>query len=257
MAQKRAVVVGINDYPGSGADLQGCVNDALDWMAVLQERGYEVQALFNSTATRHAILSALTAAAMASKRGDRLVFTFSGHGTWVPDRNGDESDGRDEALVCFDYRDGGLLLDDTLHTVLDTPSGVRQVTIADACHSGTVSRFMGDATTDKTPRFLPPATFLSGPELARAERAQRSRVTSPSRPGGVLLSGCADHEISFDVSDGRPHGAFTKAAISSLPEARTYAGWMRAIRKQLPSFELPQTPQLTAVGAQRYWKPLR
>ncbi len=259
MAQERAyraVVVGINDYPGTGADLRGCVNDALDWTAALQARGYEVQALFNDTATKHAIISALTAAVMASKRGDRLVFTFSGHGTWVPDRDGDETDRRDEALVCHDYQNGGLLLDDTLHAILDAPAGVRKVTISDSCHSGTVSRFMAEREVDRMARFLPPAAFLDGTDLARAEQVQHARATSLSRPGSVLLAGCKDEEVSYDVGGERPHGAFTKAAISSLDDAKSYAGWMRAIRKQLPSEDLPQTPQLSATATQRYWKPL-
>ncbi len=255
MPQKRAVVVGINDYPDTGADLQGCVNDALDWSNALQERGYQVNALFNSTATRHAILTALTAAVMDSKRGDRLVFTFSGHGTWVPDRDGDEADGRDEALVCYDFREGGLLLDDSLHTVLDTPAGVRTVVLSDSCHSGTLSRFMGEPVVAR-PRFLPPATFLEGSALQAAERVQHVRSTSPSRACAVLLAGCADHEYSYDVGGPRPHGAFTDAALRALPEAKSYAGWMRAIRKQLPSESTPQTPRLTANLTQRYWKPL-
>ncbi len=28
---KRALCVGINDYPGTNSDLSGCVNDAEDW----------------------------------------------------------------------------------------------------------------------------------------------------------------------------------------------------------------------------------
>ena len=32
---KRALCVGINDYPVAGADLKGCVNDAKAWAALL------------------------------------------------------------------------------------------------------------------------------------------------------------------------------------------------------------------------------
>ena len=39
---KRALCVGINDYPVKGADLKGCVNDAKAWAAVLVDRfGFE------------------------------------------------------------------------------------------------------------------------------------------------------------------------------------------------------------------------
>ena len=34
---KRALCVGINDYPVRGADLKGCVNDAKAWARLLGE----------------------------------------------------------------------------------------------------------------------------------------------------------------------------------------------------------------------------
>ena len=39
---KRALCMGINNYPGTGMDLQGCVNDATDWAAELTARGFQV-----------------------------------------------------------------------------------------------------------------------------------------------------------------------------------------------------------------------
>ncbi|MGE5839594.1 MAG: caspase family protein, partial [Deltaproteobacteria bacterium] len=37
---KRALCIGINDYPGTGSDLAGCVNDANDWAVLLKKRGF-------------------------------------------------------------------------------------------------------------------------------------------------------------------------------------------------------------------------
>jgi len=47
---KHALTVGINDYPGSDMDLAGCVNDAKDWRALLESRGYFLQRLSPSEA---------------------------------------------------------------------------------------------------------------------------------------------------------------------------------------------------------------
>jgi hypothetical protein len=47
-----------------------------------------------------------------------LFFQYSGHGTPVQDKNGDEADGQDEALYLYD----GVLLDDELHEILTTIS---------------------------------------------------------------------------------------------------------------------------------------
>ena len=39
---KKALCIGINDYPGTDSDLSGCVNDANDWAAELGGRGFAV-----------------------------------------------------------------------------------------------------------------------------------------------------------------------------------------------------------------------
>jgi hypothetical protein len=35
--QENTLCVGINDYPGDGSDLNGCVNDAHAWAALLTD----------------------------------------------------------------------------------------------------------------------------------------------------------------------------------------------------------------------------
>jgi hypothetical protein len=55
---KRALCVGINDYPGADMDLNGCVNDAMDWQSLLESRGYQVTRLLDSEATRGAAQAA-------------------------------------------------------------------------------------------------------------------------------------------------------------------------------------------------------
>ena len=95
----RALCVGINDYPGSNMDLAGCVNDAKDWQALLEQRGYRVDALHDGEATRARIVEALKAVIGQAGDDDSLVFTFSGHGSWLPDDDRDEPDARDE-MMC-------------------------------------------------------------------------------------------------------------------------------------------------------------
>jgi len=47
---KHALCVGINKY-GSGSDLAGCVNDANDVQAALEQRGFDVISLLDADAT--------------------------------------------------------------------------------------------------------------------------------------------------------------------------------------------------------------
>lgn len=266
MARRRlALCVGINDYPGTDADLAGCVNDALDWELALVRRGYETTLLLDGAATKGAVVAALAEMVGQARYGDRVVFQYSGHGTWLPDRDGDEADSRDEALVMHDFREGGLLVDDELQAILGMARfGVRRLILSDSCHSGSVSRFMATGHDPvlmrgalPKPRFLPPASFLEGPALELAEVVQHAPARGVSRPGTVLISGCADTEYSYDASfGGRPNGAFTKRALEVLDIAETkgFAAWHRAIREVLPNTSHPQTPQLTAKVHQRGWR---
>jgi hypothetical protein len=38
-----ALCIGLNDYPGTGSDLAGCVNDANDWAEELTKREFDVE----------------------------------------------------------------------------------------------------------------------------------------------------------------------------------------------------------------------
>lgn len=72
--------------------------------------------------------------------GDSLVFYYAGHGSHVPDNNGDEKDGYDEALCPVDYKVSGKILDDEINAaiVAPLPHGVILHSIMDTCFSGTL-----------------------------------------------------------------------------------------------------------------------
>ena len=251
---KRALCVGINDYPGTYMDLAGCVNDAKDWEALLKARGYTVERLHDAGATRARILAGLETLIGGSASGDSLVFTFSGHGSWLPDDDSDEPDARDEMMCPHDVMKEQYVLDDDLHAVFSTRTeGARLYVIADCCHSGTVVRYAGSpAQPDSAPvraRFLPPYLFARGNRSM--ERAIDLAASTPARTKltypALLFSGCQDTEFSYDTSfNGRPNGAFTRVAIEALadPAVATPRDLHDAIRKRLPSPSLPQTPQL-------------
>ena len=280
--------IGLN-YPGTSAELAGCVNDARDWQDLAVELGYRPLTILEPS--RAALLGALEGAVGRLRYGDRLLVTYSGHGSWVPDRDGDEPDGRDEALVPSDYRTTGLLLDDELLDVWTRiPFGARVVFVSDSCHSGSVTRFasldpaavgrrdVGPAAYERSAlsriphianaRFLPPAEVLlpdPGPELERLERAAALPVAGKPRPSRVaLLSGCRDDEVSYDATiDGRPRGAASWAYLAALRSlARptsttrpTLAAWhAEATRLLVGTPYEAQHPQLSATSWQaRAW----
>ena len=106
--KKLALCIGINIY-GFGNDLSECVNDAEGWTQAaiskahsLTGQSFEVVTLTDRQATVSNVVAEIQRMNAVAKKGDSLLLTFSGHGTQVPDENGDEPDGMDEAICLLD-----------------------------------------------------------------------------------------------------------------------------------------------------------
>ncbi len=268
---KLALCIGINNYPGTDSDLEGCVNDATDWAAALAKRGYSVANLLDRKATGKTMRSEIRDLVTSAKSGDRVVVQYSGHGSFVPDDDGDEPDGTDECLCPYDVYTKGEITDDELFDLFSLrKAGVRLLMISDSCHSGSVARFApirtpptarGAHPPQRTVRFLPPAAFQKGKALARlgTRRARRSS-SPPGRYAALLMAGCQDTEYSFDAYfNGRPNGAFTFVALKALaglPAKATYRQWYAAIRTALPSRQYAQTPNLYGSSTMKGWRVL-
>ncbi len=266
MSSKRAVCIGINDYPGTNLDLFGCVNDANDWSEVLTQRGFACEILLDSAATGSAIRKKLTHLANISEPGDIVVIVYAGHGSVVSDQDGDESDGLDECWCPYDVTTQGVITDDELNEVYgQRKSGVRWILISDSCNSGTVSRRsalddmpLGRAAKTQVvrSRFLPPNLCASKTAAVQSDQAiRRFRASAPGRRGAMLLAACREDQESMDAwFDGRPNGAFTYSALKALSELEPdadYETWFNQIRRYLPSQRFPQEPSLFDVANRR------
>lgn len=260
MNKKYALCVGLN-YEGTPNRLSGCINDAHDWRDLLASAGYEVVVLTDGAgsagpATRDGIMAVLEEAVGKLGWGDRLVFTYSGHGTWVPDGDGDELDRRDEALCPSDFVQGRLITDDLLQRTFSRARiGAGMLVLSDSCHSGTVSRFTG-VVRPGLPRFVSPAAFTDLTPTRAAELEREVSAVSPRRTAS-LISGCDDPEYSYDAwFGGRANGAFSRVAIDTYKHGATLASWHRAIRSRLPNDVYDQTPQISATTYRRYSRAL-
>jgi hypothetical protein len=271
MMARKALCIGINDYPGTDSDLAGCVNDAGDWTTVLKDRGFSVKKMLNRQATAKQMRKAIESLVMDAKKGDSVVIQYSGHGSFVPDVDGDEPDGTDECLCPYDVRKSGPITDDELNEIFSQlERGVRLLMISDSCHSGTVTRFapittpptaMGKNAPQRTVRFLPPTVYLPKREVSKLGlRRPIRRASPPGRYGALLMSGCQDVEYSYDAYfRGRPNGAFTFVAIQALEKLRpgaTYSDWFKEIHRTLPSRQYPQSPKLYGSASMKRWKVL-
>lgn len=232
---KRAVCIGINNYPGIFNDLKGCVNDAKDWSALLQELGFDISLILDSQATRQNVKAALQGLVNATNAGDIAVLTYSGHGTQVVDSSSDEGDPCDEAICLYD----GNVIDDELRVILQgLHPQATLVVISDSCFSGSVTRIAGE---NAIPRFIPPKVSTVG------RTARRSFLLPEANMPEILITGCSDSEYSYDAEfDSRPNGAMTALALRVIrqnPNA-TYREFHTGLRALLPSEDYPQSPQL-------------
>jgi len=255
---KKALCIGINNYRGKSNDLRGCINDAKDWSGLLttQYNFDEVEILTDNKATIPTVTKKWLKLIEEAKDGDTIVLTYSGHGTTVRDKNGDEADRRDEAICLYD----GNMIDDTIRGIFNKrKEGVKLVFISDSCHSGTVSRsfiesLYGNDEYSK-PRYLPPEDDFNAFDLASIPVAERA-IFQPTQNdmNHVLISGCLPTEYSYDARlNGAYHGAMTFNAIKILkanPKI-TYADFYAKLRKALPSRNYRQTPQLEGLEANK------
>lgn len=243
MAAKKALCVGINNYPGAGNDLRGCVNDANAWKSLLRDHfdfaENNINLIFDAEATKENILNGLRGLVDGSEAGDVLVFTNSSHGTYIADSSGDEE--YDEAVCAVDVN----ILDDELREIFSqVPDGVYLTVILDNCHSGTGTR----ATPTDKKRFMSPAE-RGLPVIEKFENAKpRAGNFDESAMKEILLSGCKADEVSWDVQiGGNFHGAMTYCAIEVIKAANfqiTYANLHTHLGELLETRGYEQTPQL-------------
>ncbi len=253
---KKAVCVGINDYPGGYNDLRGCINDADDWADLLgNDYNFNtVKQLKNGEATMAAIKASLEDLVTGASDGDVLAFTYSGHGTWEYDNiDPDESDNRDEALCAHD----GNILDDEIRKIIrKLETNAILTIISDSCHSGSVSRsrlmherdvgVVRAADNVPKPRYMPPAN--DDVALRTFMIPVRRRVFYPETDmKEVLVTGCNALEYSYDAYiNGRFNGAMTALSIELIKgnPGISYQEFHRKLRQLLPTTQYPQSPQL-------------
>lgn len=233
----KALYVGINDYSPTGSggpDLNGCVNDMADVAWTLHRLGIvqlikpNVRVLANENATRENIQNGLKWLLKDAKPGDLRVFSYSGHGSYMADVSGDESDGKDETICPHDFATAGMIRDDELGDAFSVlPDGVNLEVIFDSCHSGTATRMLPVASGGNylADRYVqPPAedfvfaeAFPGLPTRTRIASPVQEREIKPSRMKHVLWSACRDHQVCQEADiGGTIRGVFTYAFCKEL-----------------------------------------
>ncbi len=156
--KRKAVLIGINDYPDKESRLEGCVNDVFRMSEVLQEFGFapeEIRVALDKNAKADDIRERLDWLLHDARPGDLRFFFYSGHGAQLGTSHSDyELDESDECLVPYDF-------DWTLETAYSDKEflqlyaqlslDVNFISVFDCCHSGGMTRGNGSRPKGLTP----------------------------------------------------------------------------------------------------------
>lgn len=237
---KKALIIGIN-YRNTSAELQGCINDAKNLRQFLIDKNYftsseiylmdDSQRLWKRPTKLNIMRQLAELVKFANKNKTKqveLFLSYSGHGSNVLDRNGDEADSLDEVIVPCDYRIFGVIKDDDLkkYFINQLGSNVKLTVLCDSCNSGTILDL----------KYNP----LSENDVP-AENA------SDSKCDVMCISGCRDDQTSADAFiDNKFQGAMTASFIQAYTDGISYNSLITNMRSWLVANEYTQVPQLSS-----------
>jgi len=262
MAKGMSLHIGVNEvdpgHYGTDGALALCETDAKDMQQIAKAMKFGDEILLTKKATRDAVTTGIKQAAAALSSGDLFLISYAGHGSQVPDTNGDESDGRDETWCLYD----GMMIDDELKALWKTfKPGVRVLVLSDSCHSGTVSRapdWMSPVDTSSlVPRYLPEEVSFRAfrtnrgfydDVMKKLQELLKQAATQPSAADTsvLLLAGCQDNQKSYEKGS---NGMFTSALLSVWNEGMfkgNYDSFHSSISGRMPSY---QSPNIDKQGA--------
>jgi len=223
---KKALLVGINNYPDPDNQLNGCINDITDMADFLcRERQFkmaDVRLLSDGRATKANIIERLNWLVNGAKAGDQLLFHYSGHGAQMATRSKKGEPDKLDEVICpydFDWTDGTALRDKEFAKIFTTvPTGVDFIWISDSCHSADLSRGF------KKPGFFKARTMIPPPDIAWRNRGisagpvKLNELAKTARKRNLaLISGCKSNQESADaVFKKRANGALTYYLLKTL-----------------------------------------
>jgi hypothetical protein len=233
-AEQRALLVGVGKYSAPGNDLPGIdldVNRMRDTLNVMGFDDSQIHTLLDQEATAANVISEVSGwLTEGVQPNDRVVFYFSGHGSHVPDFDGDEPDGVDEVLVTHDVRRArvegrstlvGVVKDDEFNALLSAIPSQNILTIVDACHSGTSTRSfnLDDKSLASDPVFAKSFMYEGMPvrtKVARSRGVDIIAADESSDVNFVSISAADDDEKAIGTSKG---GIFTIGLSNAIIEA--------------------------------------
>ncbi len=209
-------------------------------------QGFRKQLIEN--AKNYFVASKMTAA--DRDQGAAIVFYYSGHGSKLPDLNGDESDGVDETIVAQDSDRNGVndIIDDEFDAFYKELSQyTTNITMMfDSCHSGSITRDT-DSHTKSVQRDIPTKNNARGTGNPTSDDG----INIPGEVDYVTISGSlptqeSQEDLFTDAATKKDQwdGALTYNFVNLLRQnpGLTYREIINLMRPAVAKFN--QTPQV-------------
>lgn len=256
---KKALLIGIN-YIGTSNELNGCINDVANMKKYLTSKGYMNIAVLtddledNMKPSYVNIYNYIKWLVRDCTKGDELFLHYSGHGTYMTDTNGDEEDGRDEALVPCDYDTKGMIVDDLLRKWLVDAviPGVNLFCVFDCCHSGTMLDLRYKCRINERRMEKKGIIYDTLKRVFKSSvlKVKKNREYAVSKANIIMISGCKDSQTSADAwmkEEKSYSGALTYYLLEVLKERPhvTYNELLKEVRNRLRVNQYEQIPQIT------------
>lgn len=258
-AEKYGLIIAIGDYPTkTGWSTISSENDVSLIKQALLNHGFiekNISLLVNDEATKAGIIKAIEDLKAKIKAGDIVVIHYSGHGQQIFDDNGDEIDGKDEALVPYDawvrytfnYKGENHLRDDELGNIIanfrNTLGNKGQlVLILDSCHSGSTTR--GRKSRGGKATFAPDDWKPLENDKTKGSAMVERTIVNPNAAPFVLISGASADELNYEYEGfGSLSFAFSKA-MADLGSDFTYRQLFSKIAANMNVISPKQTPTI-------------
>lgn len=273
---KYAVVVGIDDYPGTRSDLRGPVDDATLVRDALVDRfGFspdDIVFLQDGEATRLGIANAVVRHLGQAGPDGTAVFFYSGHGTQMEENTGvtgaldpEEGNDVDEALAVYD----GIILDEEVNFLLQQIEAENTLVLVDACFSGTATRgppgtYAKVVAEENRDDFRKPSNFITSDldmdfGFGAGATAFEDALANPDRH--VFMAASTEDELSWAIGswpdrDG-PASLWTyywAQVVNEVPTSTSFNEIQRLVHDRVVRHVEnnqgldTQTPQLMAPG---------
>jgi hypothetical protein len=209
MANKKALLIGINYTSVPKIRLNGCIDDIINMKNMLMD-AYDYDAsnvtmlrddLPNAQPpTRANILNNLKALASQSANLAEVWIHYSGHGSRVPNKS--QSSGYDNLIVPVDYAQNGFIMNNELYSIIKNMQ-CRTILLFDSCYDATVCNLPWSY------QYISPGKFI---------QVNNNNFVF-TNPNIFMFSGSKDNQTCgdmYDAEDTDYEGVFTDAFVDCL-----------------------------------------